>query len=191
MSLNLEKGQKVNITAGTGIQKIYVGTGWDVGNNFDLDAMTFSLNKDGKCTSPDDFVYFGTPKINGVISNASGSIIHNGDNLTGAGDGDDEVMTIDLPKIPATTEKIVVAICIYKAIERKHNFGMVKNAFGRIVNFADNKEFLKYDLSEDYSTATSVIVGEIYRNNGEWKFAAIGEGKKLEIGDLAKLYGLS
>lgn len=190
MSLNLEKGQKADITKGIGIQKIKVGLGWDAtapsaSVQFDLDASIFALNTAGKCAVKEDFVYFGN------LNHPSGAIKHNGDNLTGAGEGDDEVIDIDLSKIPASIDKLAIVIAIYKAADRKENFGMVKNAFARVVNVADNKEVLKYDLSEDYSTSTSVIVGEIYRKDGEWKFNAIGEGKKEEIGGITKIYGLS
>jgi len=189
MGLNLEKGQKADITKGTGIKKIKVGLGWDAqasgGAPFDLDAMTFLLNKDGKCASPDDFIYFHH------LKHPSGAVTHSGDNLTGAGDGDDEVITFELDKVPATIEKMTLIICIYEALKRNENFGMVKNAFARVVNADDNKEIMKYDLSEDYSTSTAVIVGEIYRKDGEWKFSAIGEGKKEEIGGMAKIYGLA
>ena len=189
MSLVLEKGQKVEITKGTGVKRINVGLGWDTndpsGNPFDLDAMAFLLNKDGKCQSPDDFIFFHH------LKHPSGSVVHSGDNLTGAGEGDDEVITLELDKVPATVEKVVFVICIYKASERKQNFGMVKNAFARVVNADGNSEMMKYDLTEDYSTMTSVVVGEIYRKDGEWKFNAIGEGRKAEIGEMARSNGLS
>ncbi len=188
MSINLEKGARADITKGTGIKKIRIGLGWDAnapgGAPFDLDAMVFALNKDGKCATKEDFVFFNN------LKHPSGSIVHSGDNLTGAGDGDDEVISIDLDKVPASIEKIAIAIVIFKATERHENFGMVKNAFARVINADDNKEIMKYDLAEDYSTSTTVIVGEIYRKDGEWKFSAIGEGKKVEIVELSKMYGL-
>lgn len=189
MSLNLIKGERVDITKGTGIKKINVGLGWDVnqegGAAFDLDAMAFCLDKNGKCTSGEDFIYFNH------LKHSSGSIVHTGDNLTGAGDGDDEVIVFELDKIPTSIEKIAIVICIYEAAKRRQNFGMVSNASARVVNAVDNKELLKYSLTEDFSVETSVIIGEIYRNESEWKFNAVGNGKKAEINDMVKLYGLT
>lgn len=188
MVLNLEKGERANLTKGTGAKNIKIGLGWDVSksaSSIDLDSMAFALNNTGKCASQDDFIFFKN------LKHSSGGITHSGDNLTGKGEGDDEVITVDFGKVPASVEKIVFAVSIFKASERKQNFGMVDKAFIRVVNIEDNKEIVKYDLTEDYSTATSVIIGEIYRKDNDWKFTAIGEGKKEEILGMAKLYGLN
>jgi tellurium resistance protein TerD len=187
MSINVEKGERKDVTKGTGIKNLKIGLGWDISKNstsIDLDSMAIGLDSNGKCASKDDFIYFGK------LTHPSGAIVHAGDNLTGKGDGDDEVITILLEKVPASIEKIIFAVSIYKAGDRKQNFGMVSKAFIRLVNIDDNVEIVKYDLTEDYSTFTTVVLGEIYRNNGEWKFTAVGEGKKVEIGAMAQLYGL-
>lgn len=190
MTINMEKGQKTDLTkTNPGLNMIKVGLGWDVnkqgGGQFDLDASVFLLKADGKCAGPDDMIYFHH------LKHASGSVIHSGDNLTGAGEGDDEVVTVELNKVPPAVEKLAFVINIYQADTRKQNFGMVKNAFARVINASDNKELVKFDLSEDQSVNTGVLIAEIYRHSGEWKFAAVGTGSKAGLTEFAKQYGLS
>lgn len=193
--VSLKKGQKVSLSkyasdAGINgaLSKIHVGLGWDVnkfdGNQFDLDVFTFALKSDGKVRNTGDFVFFNNP------SSPEGAIIHSGDNRTGAGSGDDEVVTIDLTKLPPESEKIVFAITINEAEARNQNFGMVDNAFVRLVDMNTNKEFLRYDLSEDYSLETAIVAGEVYKHNGEWKFKAIGSGFNDGLPALCACYGI-
>lgn len=188
--INLEKGQKVSLDKGMQFAK--AGLGWDVngydnGADFDLDASVFMLGANGKLTSDDDFVFYNHAR------HSSNSVIYSGDNRTGDGAGDDESILIDFSKIPANIERLVFVVTIHKAAERKQNFGMVSNAYIRLLSLnaiddANGKEELRFDLSEDYSTETSMIVAEIYRHNGEWKFAAKGEGSKDELQDLLNKY---
>ncbi len=178
MSISLTKGQKIDLTKGNpGLSKILVGLGWDVnkydgGSAFDLDASAFLLNANGKLQDPKDMVFFNN------LKHSSGSVIHTGDNLTGEGEGDDEQIKVDLSKIPASVEKIDFTVTIYEADSRKQNFGQVSNAFIRIVDESNGKELIRYDLGEDFSVETAVVVGELYRHSGEWKFSAIGSGFK-------------
>ncbi len=178
MSISLTKGQKIDLTKGNpGLSKILVGLGWDVnkydgGAAFDLDASAFLLNANGKLQNPKDMVFFNN------LKHSSGSVIHTGDNLTGEGEGDDEQIKVDLSKIPASVEKIDFTVTIYEADSRKQNFGQVSNAFIRIVDESNGKELIRYDLGEDFSVETAVVVGELYRHAGEWKFSAIGSGFK-------------
>lgn len=174
-SLDLTKGQRIDITKGTNITKVLICLGWNEGP-YDLDASALLLTK-GKFTSNDDVVYFRN------LNHKSGAISHSGDNLTGAGkaDTDKEIITVDLSKVPASYDRIVFPINIYMADEKRQNFGMVSNAYGRVVNASDGKEIARFNMSEDYSTYTAIIVGEVYRHEGEWKFHAIGEGKKGDL----------
>lgn len=194
MSLNLEKGQKVELEKG--LTKIKVALGWDTQKyqgaaNFDLDASAFLLDKTGKLPSDEDIVFYGMQKTpDGKLKHKSGSIIHSGDDLTGGGDKDNEIITVELDKLPATVDKIVFPVTIYEYDKRKQNFGMVSKAFARVVDAGTNKEILKYDLGEDYSTQTSVIVCEVYRHNGDWKFHAVGQGIHGGLKDIIKSYGL-
>ena len=175
MPVSLQKGQKVSLTKGNpGLKNVVVGLGWDVnafdtGGDFDLDAAAFCLTDSGKVSDQKDFVFFGN------LTHPSGGIQHLGDNLTGAGDGDDEQIKIDLSKVPADITKIAFTVTIYEAEARHQNFGQVSNAFVRIFNEATGEELLRYDLGEDFSIETAVVVAELYRHNGEWKFNAIGE----------------
>ena len=190
MPINLSKGQKVDLTKGNpGLKNIMVGLGWDVnafdsGVDFDLDAAAFMLGADGKCPTDKEFVFYGNLKP------ASGSVNHMGDNLTGEGDGDDEQIQIDLSKVPANIEKIAFTVTIYDAETRHQNFGQVSNAFIRLVDEATNAELIRYDLGEDFSIETAVVVGELYRNNGEWKFNAIGSGFQGGLAALCGYYGI-
>ncbi|MBE5871688.1 MAG: TerD family protein [Lachnospiraceae bacterium] len=186
MPISLSKGQKVDLTKGNpGLKNIMVGLGWDVnafdsGVDFDLDAAAFMLGADGKCPSDKEFIFYGN------LKHASEAVEHLGDNLTGSGDGDDEQIMIDLSKIPANIEKIAFTVTIYEADQRNQNFGQVSNSFIRIVDSSNNTELIRYDLGEDFSIETAVVVGELYKHNGEWKFNAIGSGFQ---GGLAALCG--
>ena len=191
MAVSLTKGQKVDLTKGNpGLCKLLVGLGWDTnrydgGSDFDLDAAAFLLGGDGKTASDSDFVFYGN------LKHASGAVEHLGDNLTGEGDGDDEEIKIDLSKVPETVEKIDFTVTIYEAEERRQNFGQVSNAFIRIVDEANNTELVRYDLGEDFSIETAGVVGELYRNNGEWKFNAIGSGFQGGLQALCQNFGVN
>jgi tellurium resistance protein TerD len=191
MSISLKKGQKVDLTkTNPGLVNVIVGLGWDTnkydgGAAFDLDAAAFLIGSNGKVTSDNDFIFYNNPK------DSSGAVTHLGDNKTGAGDGDDEQIKIELSKVPATVEKINFTVTIHEASERSQNFGQVSNAFIRIFNENSNEELIRYDLSEDYSIETAVVVGELYRNNGEWKFSAIGSGFEGGLSALCSNFGIS
>lgn len=191
MAISLKKGQKVDLTkTNPGLKEILVGLGWDTnrydgGKDFDLDTSIFLLGASGKVNSDDDFVFYGN------LKHVSGSVEHLGDNLTGAGSGDDEQIKIDLSKVPANVEKIDFTVTIYEADTRNQNFGQVENAFIRVVNSATGEELIRYDLSEDFSVETAVIVGELYRNKGEWKFNAVGSGFKGGLAALGRNFGVS
>ena len=189
MPINLSKGQKVDLTKGNpGLKNIMVGLGWDVnafdsGADFDLDAAAFLVGENGKCPTEKEFVFYGN------LVHPSESVKHMGDNLTGEGDGDDEQIVVDLSKIPAEYDRIVIVVNIYHAVQRKQHFGMIENAFIRLVDGKNNREMCKYDLSEDYSDMTAMIFGEVYLHDGEWKFNAIGQGTKDPgIAELATRY---
>ena len=188
MVVNLTKGQKVDLTKGNaGLKKILVGLGWDTnkydgGYDFDLDASAFCLGSNEKIAKEEDFVFFNN------LIHPSKAIEHMGDNLTGEGEGDDEQIIIDLAKVPQEIEKIDFTVTIYKAEERKQNFGQVSNAFIRIVNQDTNEKLIRYDLGEDFSIETAIVVGRLYRNNGEWKFNAIGSGFSGGLNALYKNY---
>lgn len=191
MPINLTKGQKVDLTKGKpSLTKLMVGLGWDVnrydgGADFDLDAAAFLLGADGKVPSDAEFVFYGN------LKHASGAVEHQGDNLTGEGDGDDEQILVDLSKVPANVEKIAFTVTIYEAEQRRQNFGQVSNSFIRIVDEAGNEELIHYDLGEDFSIETAVVVGELYRHNGEWKFNAIGSGFQGGLAALCRNYGVN
>ena len=190
MGVCLSKGQKVSLTKGNpGLKKVVVGLGWDVnafdtGGDFDLDASAFLLTDTGKVSTQEDFVFYGN------LKHPSGAVEHLGDNLTGAGDGDDEQIKINLELIPANISKIAFTATIYDAATRNQNFGQVSNAFIRIYNEETGEEMLRYDLGEDFSIETAVVFGEMYRNNGEWKFNAIGSGYQGGLAALCGSYGI-
>ena len=172
-----------------GLKSIMVGLGWDVnafdsGTDFDLDAAAFMLGADGKCPTDKEFVFYGN------LNHSSGAVNHMGDNLTGEGEGDDEQIQIDLSKIPVNIEKIAFTVTIYDADQRRQNFGQVSNAFIRIVDESSNTELIRYDLGEDFSIETAVVVGELYRNNGAWKFNAIGSGFQGGLKALCGHFGI-
>ena len=167
-----------------------VGLGWDTnmydgGVDFDLDAAAFILGGNGKVEADSDFVFYGN------LSHGSESVVHIGDNLTGEGDGDDEQIMVDLSKVPAGVEKIAFTVTIYEAENRRQNFGQVSNAFIRIVDEAKNQELIRYDLGEDFSIETAVVVGELYKHGGEWKFNAIGSGFQGGLAALCRNYGVN
>ena len=189
--INLFKGQKVNLTKDNpGLTKILVGLGWDInkydsGTAFDLDTEAFLLGSNGKVTADSDFVFYGN------LQHSSGAVHHMGDNRTGIGDGDDEQIKIDLSKIPADIDKIAFTVTIYEAEERKQNFGQVSNAFIRIYDEANGTELIRYDLGEDFSVETAVVVGELYRQGDEWRFNAVGSGFKGGLKALCQNYGVN
>ncbi|MFB9759165.1 MULTISPECIES: TerD family protein [Bacillaceae] len=190
MAISLSKGQKVDLTkTNPGLTNIVVGLGWDVnkydgGQDFDLDSSVFLLNVNGKCASENDFVFYNNTK------GANGAVEHTGDNRTGVGEGDDEQIMINLPAVPDSIQKIAFTITIHEAEARNQNFGQVSNSYVRILNEASGTELIRYDLGEDFSIETAVVVGELYRHNGEWKFNAIGSGYQGGLLSLVKDYGL-
>ena len=190
MPISLKKGQKVSLSKDNpGLSRVVVGLGWDVnafdtGGDFDLDTAAFLLGDNGKVTRAEDFVFYGN------LRHPSGAVEHLGDNLTGAGDGDDEQIKIDLARVPENISHIAFTVTIYEADERRQNFGQVANAFIRIVDEAKGQEILRYDLGEDFSIETAAVFGELYKNNGEWKFNAIGSGYQGGLAALCGHYGI-
>ncbi len=190
MPINLTKGQKVNLSKDNpGLKNILVGLGWDVnafdsGADFDLDASAFLAGANGKCPTDTDFIFYGN------LEHQSGAVKHMGDNLTGEGDGDDEQIEVDLSMVPGNIEKIAFTVTIYDAEKRRQNFGQVSNAYIHIMDTATNTELLRFDLGEDFSIETAVVVGELYKHNGEWKFNAIGSGFQGGLAALCAHYGI-
>ncbi len=190
MPVSLQKGQKVSLTKDNpGLKKVVVGLGWDVnafdtGGDFDLDAAAFLLGDSGKVADSDDFVFYRN------LTHSSGSVVHQGDNLTGIGDGDDEQIKVDLSKVPDSVTKIAFTVTIYEAEQRRQNFGQVNNAFIRIYNEETGEEMLRYDLGEDFSIETATVFGELYKNGGEWKFNAIGNGFQGGLAALCANFGV-
>ncbi len=191
MAISLKKGEKVDLTKrNPGLSKLVVGLGWDLNRfdgmqDFDLDTSVFLLGDNDSVTCDDDFVFYGN------LSHDSGSITHQGDNRTGEGLGDDEVITVDLKLVPPHVQKIVFTVTIYEANTRNQNFGQVSNAFIRILDETTNNELIRYDLGEDFSIETALVVGEIYRHGSEWKFAAIGSGYSGGLAALCGSYGIN
>ena len=190
MPISLSKGQKVDLTkTNPGLKNILVGLGWDInqfdsGSDFDLDASAFLLGENGKTTSDTDYIFYSN------LEHPSGAVMHMGDNRTGAGEGDDEQITVDLTKVPANISRIAFTVTIYEAEARRQNFGQVSNAFIRLVNAETDEELVRYDLGEDFSIETAMVVGELYRHNGEWKFNAIGSGYQGGLAALCANYGI-
>ena len=190
MPISLKKGQKVSLNKeAPGLSKVVVGLGWDVnafdtGGDFDLDSAAFLLGENGRAAASGDFVFYGN------LRHSSGAVEHLGDNLTGAGDGDDEQIKVDLSRVPENIARITFTATIYEADERRQNFGMVRNAFIRIVDETNGQELLRYDLGEDFSIETAVVFGELYRHNGEWKFNAIGSGYQGGLAALCANFGI-
>jgi len=190
MAISLQKGGNVNLSKeAPNLKKIVIGLGWDPrvtdGADFDLDGSAFLLKADGKVRADADFIFYNN------LKSTDGSVVHSGDNLTGGGDGDDERLTIDLERVPADIERITIGVTIHEAESRRQNFGMVPKAFIRCLNADGEREIARYDLSEDGSTETAMVFGEVYRNNGEWKFKAIGQGFKGGLGPLARSFGVN
>ncbi|WP_370813677.1 TerD family protein [Butyricicoccus pullicaecorum] len=190
MPISLQKGQKVDLTKGNpSLKHVLVGLGWDVnrydgGFAFDLDASAFLLGANGQTPNTDAFIFYGN------LKHPSGAVEHMGDNLTGEGDGDDEQILVDLTKIPDSIEKIAFTVTIYEAEQRRQNFGQVDNSYIRIVDNDTGKELIRYDLGEDFSIETAIVVGEIYRHGGGWKFNAVGSGFQGGLAALCANYGI-
>ena len=192
MGVSLTKGGNVSLTkqaGAAGLTAVTVGLGWDVrtttGTDFDLDASAIGVKADGKVASDKHFVYFNN------LTSPDGSIEHTGDNLTGEGEGDDEAIKVNLAAVPADVDKIVFPVSIYDAESRSQSFGQVRNAFIRVVNQADSSELARYDLTEDASTETAMVFGELYRNGAEWKFRAVGQGYASGLAGIAKDFGVN
>ena len=192
MAVSLTKGGNISLTkeAGpAGLSAVTVGLGWDArtttGTEFDLDASAIAVGTDNKVVSPEHFVFYNN------LKSPEGSIEHTGDNLTGEGEGDDEQIKVTLSAVPATIDKIVFPVSIYEAAARQQSFGQVRNAFIRVVNQANNTELARYDLSEDASTETAMVFGELYRNGTEWKFRAVGQGYASGLAGIATDYGVA
>lgn len=190
MSISLSKGGNVSLSKEEpGLAQILVGLGWDTrstdGADFDLDASAFLLGPGGRVRSDGDFIFYNN------LKSADGSVAHTGDNRTGEGEGDDEALKVDLGRVPADVQKIAIAVTIHEGEARRQNFGMVANAFIRVVNDATGREITRYDLSEDASVETAMIFGEVYRHNSEWKFRAVGQGYKGGLAPLARNYGVN
>jgi tellurium resistance protein TerD len=196
MTIDLKKGQRISLKKeAPGLAKVMCGLGWDVGKasgsllgvfgggaNFDLDSSLLCLDSNNRVKNNNDVIYFGN------LSHRSGAITHLGDNLTGQGTGDDEQIIVDLPKIPSEIVKLVFVVNIYKCLERKQDFGQVNNAFVRLVDLATNKEIARYNLSgKEYRGSTGTILAEVYREDDEWKIAAVGEG--VNVSGLQQLVG--
>ena len=190
MAISLTKGQKVDLTKNNpGLKNVLVGLGWDInrfdsGSDFDLDASAFLVQENGKVSGDQDFIFYSN------LEHPSGAVVHLGDNRTGAGDGDDEQITVDLSKVPENIARIAFTVTIYDAESRRQSFGQVANAFIRLVNADTDEEIVRYDLGEDFSIETAMVVGELYRHNGEWKFNAIGSGYQGGLAALCANYGI-
>ena len=193
MGVNLSKGQRVNLDKG--MNMALIGLGWDInrydgGADFDLDASAFMLGANGKVRKDEDFIFYGN------LESQDGSIRHTGDNLDGSGDGDDEVLIIDFTKIPADIQKIAITVTMYDAPVRRQNFGQVSNAYVRVARMANESdmvgtEVLKFDLAEEFSIETALVVCEIYRYGNEWKFNAVGSGYQGGLEALCRNYGVN
>ncbi|MBL0229846.1 MAG: TerD family protein [Moraxellaceae bacterium] len=190
MALSLQKGGNLSLSkAAPNLTNILIGLGWDVrttdGAAFDLDASLFMVGDTGKVRSDADFIFYNQAK------SSCGSVEHTGDNRTGEGEGDDESVKVNLANVPANVSRLVVTVTIHDAQARQQSFGQVGGAFMRVINSADNSEIARFDLSEDYSTETAMIFGEIYRHNGEWKFKAIGQGYSGGLAAMCQQYGVN
>lgn len=189
MAISLVKGQKIDLTKGNNLNKAVIGLGWDTNkydgaSDFDLDASAFLLDANGKAQNDYDFLFYNN------LAHPSGGVTHTGDNRTGEGEGDDEQIKLEFAKIPASINTIAITVTIHDAIARAQNFGQVSNAFVRVFNEETNEEIVRYDLTEEYSIETAMVVCEIYRHNNEWKFNAIGSGFQGGLDALCKNYGL-
>lgn len=192
MGVNLTKGGNVSLTkqaGAAGLRAVTVGLGWDArstdGADFDLDASAIGVKADGKVLSDKHFVFYGN------LASPEGAIQHTGDNLTGEGEGDDENINLNLSVVPAEVDRVVFPVSIYEADQRAQSFGQVRNAFIRVLNQANGEELARYDLTEDASTETAMVFGELYRNGVEWKFRAVGQGYAAGLAGIAREYGVS
>ncbi|GAB4079927.1 TerD family protein [Modestobacter muralis] len=190
MGVSLAKGGNVSLTKeAPGLTTAVVGLGWDArttsGSAFDLDASALLVNSVGRVLSDEHFVFFNN------LASPDGSVEHTGDNTTGLGDGDDEAIRVGLATVPADVDKIVFAVSIYEADARRQSFGQVRNAYIRVVNADDGVELARYDLSEDASTETAMIFGEVYRRGAEWKFRAVGQGYQSGLAGIATEFGVN
>ncbi len=190
MSVSLSKGGNVSLTKeAPGMTAVLVGLGWDArtttGTDFDLDASALMLKSDGKVLSDKHFIFFNN------MTSPDGSVEHTGDNLTGEGEGDDEMIKVNLAAVPADVDKIVFPVSIYDGQARQQGFGQVRNAFIRIVNQSGNAEIARYDLTEDAANETAMLFGELYRNGSEWKFRAVGQGYSSGLAGIAQDFGVS
>ncbi|SDM88903.1 TerD family protein [Bacillus sp. OK048] len=190
MGIQLSKGQRIDLTkTNPGLVRAIIGLGWDTnkyngGSDFDLDASAFLVDANNRCMNDSDFVFYNN------LQHPSGSVTHTGDNRTGEGDGDDEQLVIDFSKIPSYVNKIGITVTIHDADQRYQNFGQVSNAFVRLVDESTNIELLRFDLGEDFSVETAVVVCELYRHGNDWKFNAIGSGFSGGLAALCRNYGL-
>ncbi len=190
MAISLSKGGNVSLSKeDPNLKKVIVGLGWDVratdGAAYDLDASVFIVNEQNKVRSDSDFIFYNN------LRSSDGSVEHTGDNLTGEGEGDDEQVKVDLEKIPRDVNKLVFSVTVHEAETRRQSFGQVSGAFIRVVNGESNYEIVRYDLSDDASTETAMLFGEVYRNKGEWKFRAVGQGFVGGLGPMARNFGVS
>lgn len=190
MAINLSKGQRIDLTkSNPGLKKAIIGLGWDTnkysgGYDFDLDASAFLVGANGKVNNDKDFIFYNN------LQGGNGSVIHTGDNRTGDGEGDDEQILIDFSKVPEDIHTVAITVTIHDAQERAQNFGQVSNAYVRLVNEETNEEVLRYDLAEEFSIETALVVCEIYRHEGEWRFNAVGSGFQGGLAALCTNYGL-
>ncbi|MDM5318723.1 TerD family protein [Bacillus altitudinis] len=190
MAIQLSKGQRVDLTkTNPGLTKVMIGLGWDTnkysgGAEFDLDASAFLVDANNRCQQDTDFVFYNN------LQHPSGSVTHTGDNRTGEGDGDDEQILVDFSKIPANIDRIGITVTIHDAETRSQNFGQVSNAFVRVLNEEGGEELIRFDLGEDFSIETAVVVCELYRHESDWKFNAIGSGFSGGLAALCQNYGL-
>lgn len=190
MSINLSKGQRIDLTkTNPGLTKVIIGLGWDTnrysgGNDFDLDASAFLTDENGKAVQDVDFIFYNN------LKHPSGGVEHTGDNRTGEGDGDDEQIKVNFSKVPSYVHRIAITVTIHDADNRRQNFGQVSNAFARVVNEETNQELLRFDLGEDFSVETAVVICELYRHGGEWKFNAVGSGFAGGLAALCRNFGL-
>ncbi len=190
MAVNLSKGGTVSLSKeAPGLSDVFVGLGWDeaesTGADFDLDASALLVKSDGKVISDQHFVFYNN------LTSPDGSVEHTGDNLTGEGDGDDEVINVSLANVPPAVDRIVFPVTIHESDARGQHFGVVENAFIRVANQADGSEIARYDLTEDFSGETAVIFGELYREGGEWKFRAVGQSQSGGLAGAARAYGVA
>ncbi|MEW7850399.1 TerD family protein [Massilia aurea] len=190
MAISLQKGGNVNLSKeAPGLTKVIIGLGWDPrstdGSAFDLDGSAFLLKTDAKVRGDTDFIFYNN------LKSTDGSVVHAGDNTTGQGEGDDEKVTVDLTRVPADIDKISFCVTIHDAEARRQSFGQVSKAYIRCLNAAGEAEIARYDLSEDSSTETAMIFGELYRHGSEWKFRAVGQGFKGGLGPLARSFGVN